>query len=140
MQPYIFSPFMTLAPVLDMPVHTNFKPDAVDLGGMFPLSLCAICGLNEPLHRAGSSATIPLWARHPFWYSLAVLTLAWIGQVIVKNKGIINLDEVMPIRQYIGLTPRTNDCPVLDTLVYGLAYTLEQSSDSLNLPNFYTDA
>ncbi len=106
------------------------------VGGMYPLLLSAVRGLNELLHRPQSTMTYSIWDRHPFSFPLIILSCAWIGQVIIKYPGVINLDEVMPIRQYIGLTPRSTDFPVMGTMIYGMAYTIGQRIGNINIPYF----
>lgn len=104
--------------------------------GMYCLDLCLLRGFAELLHRKWPNKPCRLWVRHPFAFPCIVLSIAWIGHVIVKYPGAINLDIVMPIRQYIGLTPRANDFPVLGTLVYGWLFTLGQKIGNVNITYF----
>lgn len=104
--------------------------------GMYPLFLCAIRGLNELLHREPGQTRVAVWDRHPFAFPLVVLAICWVGQVALKYPGVINLDVVMPIRQYIGITPRATDFPPLGTLIYGLAFRFGERIGNVNIPYF----
>lgn len=104
--------------------------------GMYCLDLCLLRGFAELLHRDWPQKPCRLWARHPFAFPCCVLALAWLPHVIIRYPGAINLDIVMPIRQYIGLTRRANDFPVLGTLMYGWLFTLGQKLGNVNITYF----
>ena len=104
--------------------------------GMYLLDLCLLRGLGELLNRRWSARPCRLWQKHPFLFPAGVLALAWSGHVFIRYPGAINLDVVMPIRQYIGMTPRANDFPVLGTLMYGWLFTLGQKLGNVNVTYF----
>jgi len=106
------------------------------LAGMFLIELCLLRGLGELVRRSWKQKCCALWERHPFLFPCGVLCAAWIGHVIVRYPGAINLDVVMPIRQYLGMTPRANDFPVLGTLVYGWLFTVGQKIGNVNITYF----
>lgn len=106
------------------------------LWGMFSIDLCLLRLLGQLLRRRCTLQPCRLWKSHPFAFPCAVLCAAWVLPVILKYPGAINLDIVMPIRQYIGLSPRANDFPVLSTLVYGWLFTLGQKIGNVNITYF----
>ncbi len=109
---------------------------ALYLPGMFLIELCLLRGLNELLHRPWKERPIRLWDRHPFVFPMVIIALAWLPHVIIKYPGVIHLDVVMPIRQYIGLSPRMTDFPVLGTLFYGVMFELGQALGNVNITYF----
>lgn len=104
--------------------------------GMFSLFLCAIRGLNELLTKQQKKLHIELWSKHPFAFPLVVISIFWIGQVIVKYPGVLAIDTVIPVKQFQGEWTRTTAHPVFGTLLYGVMVTVGQQIGNVNIVYF----
>lgn len=105
---------------------------AIVFGGWALIGLMGLRAIHWLLHHPFRGALPGLWIRHPFAFPVAALTVLWLPLIIIRFPGVIHLDVVMPIRQYIGLDARANDFPAVGTLIYGLAYSFGQKTGNLN--------
>ena len=109
---------------------------AVYLSGMFPLFLCALRALNEWLCRPSAPVRVSLWDRHPFAFPLAVLSPAWVVHVVAKYPGVLAIDTVLPIKQFMSEWPRTTAHPPFGTFFYGLMYAVGLRIGNVNIVYF----
>ena len=114
--------------------------------GMYLLLLCALRGLYELIRReglgsvsdglSGLSWTWRQEARHPFLFPLAVLSIAWLPQLIIRYPGQLTTDTVLQFHQYSNWSPRTTPHPPWGTMLYGALIDFGLDAGCMNLVYF----
>lgn len=95
---------------------------AMFLAGMWAAFLAALRALERLPGRFETDARLSL--KHPFLTPLAVMTLVWLPQLVIRYPGVLHFDTGWTINEYAGIFPYTTHHPPFFIIVSGWLFML----------------